>query len=144
MCFVFLEALTERMKAEGEEGREGGIVLWYDSVVSDTGELEWQNGLTRRNERFFHACDGIFTRQHSAPAPPPLLLPHSCSSFLPSTAAGNPVQTLLTPPSPPSSASSSSSSYSSSSSPFSSSKARLGKEGCGRDVFLFFVWKKCK
>eukprot|EP00624_Nannochloropsis_granulata_P004133 evm.model.NODE_30786_length_42050_cov_53.292770.1 len=37
---VFLEALTEGMKAEGEEGREGGIVLWYDSVVSDTGTLE--------------------------------------------------------------------------------------------------------
>eukprot|EP00624_Nannochloropsis_granulata_P002824 evm.model.NODE_24407_length_1936_cov_50.944733.1 len=29
---VFLEALTEGMKTEGEEGREGGIVLWYDSV----------------------------------------------------------------------------------------------------------------
>lgn len=55
---IFLRALTRGMK---KVKQIGATVLWYDSVVSDTGKLEWQDGLTERNKVFFHACDGIFT-----------------------------------------------------------------------------------
>jgi hypothetical protein len=37
------------------------LVIWYDSVI-DTGELKWQNTLNARNEMFFAACDGLFTK----------------------------------------------------------------------------------
>jgi mannosyl-glycoprotein endo-beta-N-acetylglucosaminidase len=34
-------------------------VLWYDSVVSPSGELRWQNELNSLNKPFYDACDGI-------------------------------------------------------------------------------------
>lgn len=36
------------------------LVIWYDSVITPTGELKWQDKLNDRNGRFFDACDGIF------------------------------------------------------------------------------------
>ncbi|XP_059003609.1 cytosolic endo-beta-N-acetylglucosaminidase isoform X2 [Mustela lutreola] len=38
----------------------GGLVLWYDSVVS-SGQLKWQDELNQHNRVFFDACDGFFT-----------------------------------------------------------------------------------
>uniref|UniRef100_G1NW58 Cytosolic endo-beta-N-acetylglucosaminidase n=1 Tax=Myotis lucifugus TaxID=59463 RepID=G1NW58_MYOLU len=38
----------------------GGLVLWYDSVVS-SGQLRWQDELNEQNRVFFDCCDGIFT-----------------------------------------------------------------------------------
>ncbi|KAF9186795.1 hypothetical protein BGZ51_001590 [Haplosporangium sp. Z 767] len=39
----------------------GGELIWYDSVISSTGELAWQDKLSLENYRFFEASDGIFT-----------------------------------------------------------------------------------
>ncbi|XP_049491513.1 cytosolic endo-beta-N-acetylglucosaminidase isoform X2 [Panthera uncia] len=38
----------------------GGLVLWYDSVVS-SGQVKWQNELNEQNRIFFDSCDGFFT-----------------------------------------------------------------------------------
>lgn len=53
----FLQVLTE-MTHEATNGN--GLIIWYDSVTADTGRLEWQNELNKRNESFYLACDGIF------------------------------------------------------------------------------------
>ncbi|KAI7828097.1 glycosyl hydrolase family 85-domain-containing protein [Gamsiella multidivaricata] len=39
----------------------GGELVWYDSVVSSTGEVNWQDRLTPENYQFFEQSDGIFT-----------------------------------------------------------------------------------
>ncbi|KAG0308811.1 hypothetical protein BGZ98_006743 [Dissophora globulifera] len=39
----------------------GGELIWYDSVISTTGELAWQDRLSPKNYRFFEQSDGIFT-----------------------------------------------------------------------------------
>ncbi|KAG5187118.1 glycoside hydrolase [Tribonema minus] len=36
------------------------VVIWYDSVTADTGELQWQDQLNARNTAWFDRCDGIF------------------------------------------------------------------------------------
>ncbi|XP_045345712.1 cytosolic endo-beta-N-acetylglucosaminidase isoform X5 [Leopardus geoffroyi] len=38
----------------------GGLVLWYDSVVS-SGQVKWQNELNEQNRIFFDSCHGFFT-----------------------------------------------------------------------------------
>ncbi|XP_039082483.1 cytosolic endo-beta-N-acetylglucosaminidase isoform X2 [Hyaena hyaena] len=38
----------------------GGLVLWYDSVVS-SGQVKWQDELNEQNRIFFDSCDGFFT-----------------------------------------------------------------------------------
>ncbi|XP_016061789.1 PREDICTED: cytosolic endo-beta-N-acetylglucosaminidase [Miniopterus natalensis] len=52
----FLQYLTTQLHQQVP----GGLVLWYDSVVS-SGQLKWQNELNEHNRVFFDACDGIFT-----------------------------------------------------------------------------------
>jgi hypothetical protein len=65
LIVTFLELLTARMRealpGPGPGHPSPALVLWYDSVTHDTGELEWQDGLTERNVAFFRACDGVFT-----------------------------------------------------------------------------------
>ncbi|KAF9958399.1 hypothetical protein BGZ70_009198 [Mortierella alpina] len=39
----------------------GGELHWYDSVISSTGEVKWQDKLSVENYRFFEQSDGIFT-----------------------------------------------------------------------------------
>ncbi|KAF9980304.1 hypothetical protein BGZ75_008582 [Mortierella antarctica] len=39
----------------------GGELHWYDSVISSTGEVAWQDKLSLENYRFFEQSDGIFT-----------------------------------------------------------------------------------
>ncbi len=36
------------------------LVIWYDSVTSPDGKLNWQNELNLSNKCFFDVCDGIF------------------------------------------------------------------------------------
>ncbi|KAM7069064.1 cytosolic endo-beta-N-acetylglucosaminidase [Molossus nigricans] len=52
----FLQYLTSQLHQQVP----GGLVLWYDSVVS-TGQLRWQDELNEHNRVFFDSCDGIFT-----------------------------------------------------------------------------------
>lgn len=48
LVVAFLELLTRRMKealpAPDAGGPSPALVLWYDSVTHDTGELKWQDG----------------------------------------------------------------------------------------------------
>ncbi|KAG0211755.1 hypothetical protein BGX33_004097 [Mortierella sp. NVP41] len=39
----------------------GGELHWYDSVITSTGEIAWQDKLSLENYRFFEQSDGIFT-----------------------------------------------------------------------------------
>ncbi|KAF6093556.1 endo-beta-N-acetylglucosaminidase [Phyllostomus discolor] len=52
----FLQYLTAQLHRQVP----GGLVLWYDSVVT-SGQLKWQDELNERNRVFFDSCDGIFT-----------------------------------------------------------------------------------
>lgn len=52
----FLQYLTTQL----HQRVPGGLVLWYDSVVS-SGQLKWQNELNEHNRVFFDSCDGFFT-----------------------------------------------------------------------------------
>ncbi|XP_066237532.1 cytosolic endo-beta-N-acetylglucosaminidase isoform X2 [Saccopteryx leptura] len=52
----FLQYLTTQLHQQVP----GGLVLWYDSVVS-SGQLRWQDELNEHNRVFFDSCDGIFT-----------------------------------------------------------------------------------
>lgn len=52
----FLQYLTARLHQQVP----GGLVLWYDSVVS-SGQLKWQDELNEQNRVFFDSCDGFFT-----------------------------------------------------------------------------------
>ncbi|XP_036920084.1 cytosolic endo-beta-N-acetylglucosaminidase isoform X2 [Sturnira hondurensis] len=52
----FLQYLTTQLHRQVP----GGLVLWYDSVVT-SGQLKWQDELNERNRVFFDSCDGIFT-----------------------------------------------------------------------------------
>ena len=50
--YIFLENLSS----------SGNIVIWYDSVISETGELKWQNELNQKNLEFYlRANNGILT-----------------------------------------------------------------------------------
>ncbi|GAN08703.1 cytosolic endo-beta-N-acetylglucosaminidase isoform X1 [Mucor ambiguus] len=51
----FLLYLTQTMHTE----IPGSKVIWYDSMTT-TGEIDWQNQLTTKNELFFENSDGIF------------------------------------------------------------------------------------
>lgn len=48
LVVAFLELLTRRMHqavpAADPEAASPALVLWYDSVTHDTGELKWQDG----------------------------------------------------------------------------------------------------
>ncbi|XP_026339770.1 cytosolic endo-beta-N-acetylglucosaminidase isoform X2 [Ursus arctos] len=52
----FLRYLTTQL----HQRVPGGLVLWYDSVVS-SGQLKWQDELNQHNWVFFDSCDGFFT-----------------------------------------------------------------------------------
>lgn len=39
----------------------GGELHWYDSVITSTGEIAWQDKLSPENYGFFEQSDGIFT-----------------------------------------------------------------------------------
>ncbi|KAF9912452.1 hypothetical protein EC991_010539 [Linnemannia zychae] len=39
----------------------GGELHWYDSVITSTGEVAWQDKLSPENYQFFEQSDGIFT-----------------------------------------------------------------------------------
>lgn len=52
----FLRYLTSQLHQQVP----GGLVLWYDSVVS-SGQLKWQDELNEQNRVFFDSCDGFFT-----------------------------------------------------------------------------------
>ena len=53
---TFTKLLTDAMHSYDSQS----LVIWYDSVVSPEGHLEWQNELNERNKCFFDSCDGIF------------------------------------------------------------------------------------
>lgn len=42
----------------------GGLVIWYDSIHADTGNVSWQSELNAANEIFLQNCDGIFLDYH--------------------------------------------------------------------------------
>ena len=49
LVITFLELLTRRTKealpgADPAHSTSPALVLWYDSVTHDTGELKWQDG----------------------------------------------------------------------------------------------------
>lgn len=46
------------------ESNPESIVIWYDSVLQDTGELSWQSSLTETNFKFFEVSDAYFTDYH--------------------------------------------------------------------------------
>lgn len=52
----FAEVVTKRTR---DRVGEKSLVIWYDSVV-DSGALEWQNKLNRKNLMFYAATDGIY------------------------------------------------------------------------------------
>jgi len=56
----FLRLLTAKMKYALKLLNDDIAVIWYDSVTTDNGKLDWQNELNAKNVRFFKACDGIF------------------------------------------------------------------------------------
>ncbi|KAL6078111.1 mannosyl-glycoprotein endo-beta-N-acetylglucosaminidase [Balamuthia mandrillaris] len=56
----FLKYLRQLLRRELEKTEEEEVLLWYDSVTHDTGELKWQNVLNERNAPFWRSTDGIF------------------------------------------------------------------------------------
>ncbi|ORY99667.1 glycoside hydrolase [Lobosporangium transversale] len=56
--YAFLAYLRKRLH---EAIPNGGELIWYDSVISSTGEVAWQDKLSSENYRFFEQSDGIFT-----------------------------------------------------------------------------------
>ncbi|XP_016047992.2 cytosolic endo-beta-N-acetylglucosaminidase isoform X2 [Erinaceus europaeus] len=52
----FLRYLTSQLHQQVP----GGLVLWYDSVLT-SGQLKWQDELNTHNRVFFDSCDGFFT-----------------------------------------------------------------------------------
>ncbi|KAL1130623.1 hypothetical protein AAG570_011865, partial [Ranatra chinensis] len=55
-----LLSFVRLLKSMLNELKPGSTLLWYDSVILPTGQLQWQNKLNDRNKLFFDACDGIF------------------------------------------------------------------------------------
>ncbi|KAF9356197.1 hypothetical protein BGX34_010040, partial [Mortierella sp. NVP85] len=53
---AFLAYLREQIHAR----IPGGELIWYDSVISTTGEVHWQDRLSEKNYKFFEQSDGIF------------------------------------------------------------------------------------
>ena len=37
------------------------VVIWYDSIRSEDGIIEYQNALTQKNFQFYSNTDGFFT-----------------------------------------------------------------------------------
>ena len=56
----WLRILREEMRTLVPEAR----IIWYDSVLQDSGELRWQSALTPRNCGFMQVTDGFFTDYH--------------------------------------------------------------------------------
>ncbi|KAF9928900.1 hypothetical protein FBU30_002042 [Linnemannia zychae] len=54
---AFLRYLREQI----HQRIPGGELHWYDSVITSTGEVAWQDKLSPENYSFFEQCDGIFT-----------------------------------------------------------------------------------
>ncbi|GJJ75865.1 mannosyl-glycoprotein endo-beta-N-acetylglucosaminidase [Entomortierella parvispora] len=54
---AFLRYLRQQIHAK----IPGGELIWYDSVISTTGEVAWQDKLSVNNYRFFEQSDGLFT-----------------------------------------------------------------------------------
>lgn len=52
---AFVRQLHERMHASVPHAQ----VIWYDSILAQSGQLHWQNELNWRNRPFFDVCDGI-------------------------------------------------------------------------------------
>lgn len=52
----FVRKLTLQM----HEQVNNSLIIWYDSIISPTGELKWQNELNASNKDFFEVSDGIF------------------------------------------------------------------------------------
>ncbi|KAL1465732.1 hypothetical protein WDU94_005275 [Cyamophila willieti] len=52
----FVEKLTNKMHSRIKDS----LIIWYDSVISPSGDLKWQNELNESNKDFFQSCDGIF------------------------------------------------------------------------------------
>ena len=57
---LFVRELTTALHAAIPYGK----VIWYDSVSSETGKVQWQSRLNLINLPFFNECDGIFTDYH--------------------------------------------------------------------------------
>ena len=51
---AFLRYLRQQIHAK----IPGGELIWYDSVISTTGEVAWQDKLSVNNYRFFEQSDG--------------------------------------------------------------------------------------
>lgn len=65
---VLRECGRERFKELGKDENEWEII-WYDSVVFDSGELQWQDALTKGNQAWLEVTDGIFTNYTWARTP---------------------------------------------------------------------------
>ncbi|KAI5749994.1 hypothetical protein M8J76_011997 [Diaphorina citri] len=52
----FVKKLTKQIHEQVDKS----LIIWYDSVISPSGELKWQNELNESNKDFFKYSDGIF------------------------------------------------------------------------------------
>lgn len=52
-----------RMRLKDDVGMHAEMI-WYDSVVEESGKVRWQSALNYNNNAFFEQSDGIFTDYH--------------------------------------------------------------------------------
>jgi len=51
-------AFLRYLRAQIHQRIPGGELIWYDSVISSTGEVAWQDKLSPENYAFFQQTDG--------------------------------------------------------------------------------------
>ncbi|RNF10414.1 putative endo-beta-N-acetylglucosaminidase [Trypanosoma rangeli] len=57
---MFVMMLRRSLNKDRPPSSPERVVIWYDAVTID-GDLDHQNGLTKKNETFFDASNGLFT-----------------------------------------------------------------------------------
>lgn len=50
-----------KLTAKMHEHLPGSLVIWYDSISQNDGQIRYQNALTSENYEFYHLTDGLFT-----------------------------------------------------------------------------------
>uniref|UniRef100_A0A8D9AZF3 Cytosolic endo-beta-N-acetylglucosaminidase n=1 Tax=Cacopsylla melanoneura TaxID=428564 RepID=A0A8D9AZF3_9HEMI len=55
-----MKYFVEKLTIEIHSRVKDSLIIWYDSIISPSGELKWQNELNESNKEFFQSCDGIF------------------------------------------------------------------------------------
>ena len=57
---LFVREITNELHKQIPYGK----IIWYDSVSSKTGKIQWQSRLNNIGMPFFNECDGFFTDYH--------------------------------------------------------------------------------